>query len=422
MGHRRRGRAFAGVAAVVLTASLAACSNDDGGPPSLTWYINPDDGGQAEIAKICTEEAAGAYTIETSLLPRDAPGQREQLVRRLAAQDTSIDLMSLDPPFVPEFAEAGFLADIPEEVETEVTDDVLEGALAGATWKDELVAIPFWANTQILWYRTSVAEAAGLDVDAGPVTWDQIIEAAESEEVTIAAQGIRAESLTVWINALIEGAGGQIIENPGGAGRPGQAGADLRCRTRGRQGDRGRGELQLRTSGFHDGQRGLVDAVVPGRGRRLPGQLPVRLARLQGSGRGGRVRPGGARRLGLGALPGDRRGRGPGPAAGRHRHRRQRRQRERRPVVRGRSVHRQRGEPEAVLHHQRQPGGQGCRVRRPRGAGGLPDGRRPARVARAGRTEASDRLLQRGLHRAPEDLAPAVVPSTRRARRRTRPT
>ena len=72
----------------VLTASLAACSNDDGGPPSLTWYINPDDGGQAEIAKICTEEAAGAYTIETSLLPRDAPAQREQLVRRLAAKDT----------------------------------------------------------------------------------------------------------------------------------------------------------------------------------------------------------------------------------------------------------------------------------------------------------------------------------------------
>jgi multiple sugar transport system substrate-binding protein len=75
------------------------------------------------------------------------------------------------------------------------------------------VAIPFWANTQILWYRTSVAEAAGLDLE-DPVTWDELIEAAESEEVTIAAQGTRAESLTVWINALIEGAGGHIIENP----------------------------------------------------------------------------------------------------------------------------------------------------------------------------------------------------------------
>ncbi len=213
MGRRTRSRALAGFAVVALTAGLAACSGDDGGPPTLTWYINPDDGGQAEIAGICTDQADGAYSIETSLLPRDAPGQREQLVRRLAAGDTSIDLMSLDPPFVPEFAEAGFLAEIPDEVQQEVTDDVLQGALDGATWKDELVAIPFWANTQILWYRKSVAEAAGLDMSK-PVTWDQLIEAAESQDVTIAAQGTRAESLTVWINALIEGAGGTIIENP----------------------------------------------------------------------------------------------------------------------------------------------------------------------------------------------------------------
>ena len=34
--------------------------------------------------------------------------------------------------------------------------------------------IPFWANTQLLWYRKSVAEAAGLDMTQ-PVTWDQLI-------------------------------------------------------------------------------------------------------------------------------------------------------------------------------------------------------------------------------------------------------
>ena len=42
-----------------------------------------------------------------SLLPRDAASQREQLARRLAAKDSSIDIMSLDPPFIPELAEPG---------------------------------------------------------------------------------------------------------------------------------------------------------------------------------------------------------------------------------------------------------------------------------------------------------------------------
>ncbi|MEI4272686.1 extracellular solute-binding protein [Klenkia sp. LSe6-5] len=200
----------AGAAAVVLASGLAACGGGDGGVPVLNWYTNPDSGGQAEIAARCTEAAEGRYTISTSVLPREASAQREQLVRRLAANDSSIDIMSLDPPFIPEFAQAGFLAPVPGDVAERVTEDVVESAVEGSTWDGELVTVPFWANTQLLWYRTSVAEAAGLDMSQ-PVTWDQIIQAAQDQDVLIGVQGIRAEALTVWFNALIESAGGSII-------------------------------------------------------------------------------------------------------------------------------------------------------------------------------------------------------------------
>jgi multiple sugar transport system substrate-binding protein len=59
-----------------------------------------------------------------------------------------------------------------------------------------------------------VAEAAGLDMSQ-PVTWDQLIEAAESQGVLLSAQGRRSESLMVWFNALLESAGGQYIEESG---------------------------------------------------------------------------------------------------------------------------------------------------------------------------------------------------------------
>jgi len=205
--------AAAGFALAVGATLLAGCSSDSGSTPTLTWYINPDDGGQAELAKRCTDASNGAYTIETSLLPNDAASQREQLARRLAAGDTSMDIMSLDPPNVPEYAEPGYLAPIPDDVRERTTANVVEGALTGATWKDEVVAVPFWANTQILWYRKSVAEAAGLDMSQ-PVTWDQLIEAVASQDKYLSVQGARAESMTVWVNALIESAGGQIVENP----------------------------------------------------------------------------------------------------------------------------------------------------------------------------------------------------------------
>ncbi len=209
-GPRRRAL---GATVVVAGALLSACGGGDGGTPTLTWYINPDSGGQAEIAKRCTDAAEGRYRIEVAQLPRESSEQRQQLVRRLAANDASIDLMSLDPPYIPELAEAGFLAPVPEEVASRVSDDVVEVALTGSTWKDELVAIPFWANTQLLWYKKSVAEAAGLDLSE-PVTWQQLIEAAEAQDTDLAVQGIRAEALTVWVNALVESAGGSVITDP----------------------------------------------------------------------------------------------------------------------------------------------------------------------------------------------------------------
>ena len=139
-GARRR-VAVAVVAMIVAPSMLLGCSEDEGGAPTLTWYINPDNGGQADLAAKCGEASDGAFRIETQILPNDADQQREQLVRRLAADDPSVDLMSLDPPFVAEFANAGYLLPItdPADVAT-FTDGVLEGPLATAFWDDQLVA------------------------------------------------------------------------------------------------------------------------------------------------------------------------------------------------------------------------------------------------------------------------------------------
>ncbi len=210
---RHRGRLIAAGLGLIIGLPLAACGSS-GGPPTLTWFINPDDGGQAAIAEQCTQEAKGAYRIETSILPRDASSQREQLARRLAANDSAIDLMSLDPPFIPELAEPGFLAPVPQDVADRVSENVVQGALAGASWREKLVTIPFWANTQLLWYRKSVAQKAGLDMTK-PVTWEDLIKVARDQNVYLAVQGAKAESLTVWINALIESAGGHIIADQG---------------------------------------------------------------------------------------------------------------------------------------------------------------------------------------------------------------
>ncbi|TCK22678.1 carbohydrate ABC transporter substrate-binding protein (CUT1 family) [Pseudonocardia endophytica] len=211
--RRWRSRVLAAGVAVAALAGLAGCAGGPAGPPTLTWFINPDDGGQAEIAQKCTAASGGKYQIAVSTLPRESSEQRQQLVRRLAANDTSIDIMSIDPPYIPEFSEAGFLAPVPADVGQRTTAGVANSAKEGASWDGKLVTVPFWANTQLLWYRKSMMAGTGLDMSK-PVTWDQVIAAAQKKNKQVAAQGKRAESLTVWLNALVESGGGEIITNP----------------------------------------------------------------------------------------------------------------------------------------------------------------------------------------------------------------
>ena len=300
-GSRRR-RSLLVLAVTALTATtLAACGSDSSKTASLTWYINPDNGAQATIAQECTAASNGEYNIKTSILPNDASAQRQQLVTRLAAKDSSISLMSLDPVFVAEFAEAGFLAPISSEDAAGFTKDIVAPAVQASTWKGKLVAAPFWANTQLLWYRKSIAQQQGLDMSQ-PVTWEQLISAAAKAKKTVGVQANLYEGYTVWINALVAGAGGAIVENPGALAKDLNLGLDS---------DAGRAAAGIISS--------VVKANVGGpalstnteaeslalfekrRDERLPGQLAVHLGG-HGGGQGRLPRFG--RRLH--ALPGDR--------------------------------------------------------------------------------------------------------------------
>ena len=116
--------------------------------------------------------------------------------------------MSIDPPYTAEFANAGFLAADPRRrcrpARRSSPSRARSTPPPGTTSSS---SAPFWSNTQVLWYRKSFAEKAGLDMTK-PVTWDQIIDAAADNGGTVGVQANKYEGYVVWINALISGAGG----------------------------------------------------------------------------------------------------------------------------------------------------------------------------------------------------------------------
>ena len=132
-------RLVAGVASVVLAGTgLAACSaaNAGTGPVTLNFYFYPDTS-KATVDGIdnCNEQNDGKYMISYQQLPQAADGQRQQMVRRLAAHDTTMDILGLDVTWEAEFAQAGFIAPWTGAYKAQAENGTLVPALQTAIWK-----------------------------------------------------------------------------------------------------------------------------------------------------------------------------------------------------------------------------------------------------------------------------------------------
>jgi multiple sugar transport system substrate-binding protein len=164
-------------------------------------------------AAACSAASNGEYNIQIRELPSSADGQREQLVRRSAAKDSSLDILGLDVVWEAEFSEAGWIVPWTGARRSQVERDAVKAALDTATWKGQLVAAPFNSNIQLLWYRKDL-------VPHPPTTWAQMLSQAEAlarqgKPHDIEIQGASYEGYTVWINAMILSAGGRILSDDG---------------------------------------------------------------------------------------------------------------------------------------------------------------------------------------------------------------
>src|SRR5699024_1700922 len=150
----------------------------------LHWYTGPDRVDVRALADTCTQQAAGDYSIEVESLPEDQDRRRATLLKRLLGDDTSMDLISLDDAFAAEFAEAQVLAPVPAGLAEAVVDDDFYTAVDAARYQGQLVAVPWWLDPVLLWYRPSAAERAGFSMDDS-LTWEVLFEAADRINVDI---------------------------------------------------------------------------------------------------------------------------------------------------------------------------------------------------------------------------------------------
>ena len=214
----------AGVVGVTMaSATLAACTSASAGtgPVTINFYSFDDHSGAVATAVAnCSKQSNGKYTITYNKLPAAADDQRLQMARRLAAQDSSMDILGLDVTWEAEFSEAGWILPWTGTYKQQAEAGTLKVPLQTATWKGQLVAVPYNSNTQLLWYRDDL-------VQTPPTTWDQMISdaeqlAKEGKPHLIEIQGAQYEGVTVWFNTMVASAGGSILTPDSSKANPGQ--------------------------------------------------------------------------------------------------------------------------------------------------------------------------------------------------------
>ncbi|WP_328450621.1 ABC transporter substrate-binding protein [Amycolatopsis sp. NBC_00438] len=196
--------------AALVGGTLTACGSGSG--LTINLYVSPENNLQ-HVVDTCNAAAAGRYRIEYHKLPRGADGQREQMVRRLAAEDPSLDVLGLDVTWVPEFAEAGWVVPWTGAAEAEATRDVLPGPLSTARWNGKLYAATKHTNVQLLWYDDRLTPSP-------PKTFDEMMAQAQAlkaagKPANVLFTGAQYEGLVVFYNTLVASAGGHILSDNG---------------------------------------------------------------------------------------------------------------------------------------------------------------------------------------------------------------
>jgi multiple sugar transport system substrate-binding protein len=201
------------VATVIAAAAVpvfASVSASAASTPTVNWYARPESGGSTvAAAEQCTKESNGKYRIDIQELPADASAQREQLVRRLAAHDSGIDLISMDVIWTAEFASAHWVKPWPKRLAAQLSDGVIPAVSRTGQYRGRMYGAPLNTGSQLLWYRTDL-------VPEPPTTWDEMIDIAEklpANQNKIEVQAKRYEGYTVWFNSLLASAGGQMVKN-----------------------------------------------------------------------------------------------------------------------------------------------------------------------------------------------------------------
>lgn len=196
--------------AAPTTAPAAAAA-----PVKITWFTARDTTGYTvKQVEEFNKQAGGKITLDYQEQGQQTSDLRDKFILVANAKDPSADVVSMDVPFVPEFAAAGWTLDAEKVLLADDRTKFYKGTLDGATYLGKLFAVPWYNNGPGFYYRKDLVEQGGFK--GPPKSYDELLEQAKKLQ-TADIQGFSAQmsqtegGIITWFEYLW-GHGGDLMD------------------------------------------------------------------------------------------------------------------------------------------------------------------------------------------------------------------
>lgn len=169
------------ISMLMLAAALVACSGDDessgDGEKTLKVWAMGEEGKKLKDFVKGFEEDNPKITVDVQAIPW---GKAHDKLLTAVASGNGPDVLQIGTTWIPEFAEAGAFKDLSEymgDYENFSEDNFFDGSVSTMKYDDQVVGVPWYVDTRVLYYRTDLLKEVGYD--QAPDTWEEMKDASQ---------------------------------------------------------------------------------------------------------------------------------------------------------------------------------------------------------------------------------------------------
>lgn len=169
---------------LILVFLLSACKQATQTPPIPEKFVF-STWGDATLYSDCFQRMQKVYPAYANVKFENVQADSDTtLYQRLITDftakswDTIPDMVEMTASRIPELADAGVLVDISDSMKP-YQDKIGKGVLEGVSRNGKVYAVPWMANSAMVWYRADVFKEAGIDPNKIE-TWDDFMAAGKT--------------------------------------------------------------------------------------------------------------------------------------------------------------------------------------------------------------------------------------------------